>query len=270
MKLALIGGYGYVGANLAEITDSCVITKRSSIIKRPFLAEVFKDKEVIVLEVMNEESLREALRSCRPDVAVYLVGRLRGTPRELKEAHVDLAEKAVRASIEARVPSFVYVSSTASVGIAENCVVEGYVEEEDSLLEGCEPVGTYSETKAMGERTVFKYNASREINVGIIRPPLVLGKYGYRLEHKLLELSLKFKLPIFDMNYVGPECIVQGIRVASNNPGWYYTVEGFLSEKGYPAISVKPPVWLIRRAPDSLKPLLLAMRYRYNSRYVYC
>ncbi len=259
-----------MGANLAELVDSCVITRRSSIIKRPLLAEAFKDKEVIVVEEMNENSLRESLRSCKPDVAVYLVGKLKGTFDELKEAHVELAEKALRASIEARVPSFIYVSSTASVGIAENCVIEGYVEEEDSLLEGCEPTGTYSETKAMGERTVFKYNASREINVGIIRPPLVLGKYGYRLEHKWLEISLKFKIPTFELNYVGPECILQGIRVASNNPGWYYTVEGFLSEKGYSAINLRPPVWLIKRAPDALKPLLLAMRYRYNSRYVYC
>ncbi len=269
-KLALIGGYGYLGANLSELVNSCIITKRSSVIKRPFLAEVFKDKEVIIVEEINKDSLREALRSCKPDVAVYLIGKITGTYEEMREAHVTLAEKAVNASIEARVPSFVYISSTASVGIAERCLVEGYVEEEESLLEGCQPIGSYSETKAMGEKTVFKYNASGEISVGIVRPPLILGGYGYRPEHKWLEISYRFKIPTFDMNYTSPECVLQGILTASKNPGWYYTVEGTLSERGYVALNLKPPIWLIKKAPDSLKPMLLAMRYRFSSRYIYC
>ncbi len=269
MKYAVIGAWGYLGANLLHELDACGIARESSAQRRPFLKEAFEGKEMYLVNEITEESLRESLSKCNADGVIYAVGKLRGSYEEMKEAHVDKALIALKVSEEMGLKSFVYVSSVMAMGIAEKCKdPNGVVTEEERHLDGCEPVGPYSATKALGEREVL--NRANGITVGIVRPALIVGKWAYHPEWKYLTVAKRFKLPALNVSTSTINCIVQGIEVASESGGWYLTVDGTLKELGFNAIDLKVPLKLIRIVPEPLKPLLVSLRYKYASRFLPC
>ncbi|ALU12657.1 hypothetical protein EYM_06135 [Ignicoccus islandicus DSM 13165] len=269
MKYAVIGAWGYLGANLLNELPSCGIARKSSAERRPFLKEAFNGKEMYLLNEIAEEELKDALERCGADSVIYAIGKLRGNYDQMKEAHVDKALLSLRVAKELGLKSFVYVSSVLAMGIAEKCKdLNGVVTEEESHLEGCEPIGNFSITKAMGEAEIVRN--SEGITVGIIRPALIVGKWAYHPEWKYLNLAKSLGLPTPNLSASTINCIVQGIEVASTSGGWYLTVDGSLKELGFRAFDVKVPLGLIKAAPDSLKPLLLALRYKYASRLLPC
>ena len=266
MKYALVGGWGYVGANLSDYLDSCVIARKSSVERRPFLEYAFEGKEVIVVNEFNEEELRSALERCKADVLVYVAGKIKGTYEEMKEAHVDKAVLAYEISERLGI-RYVYISSVAAMGLADRCKVGGVVMEEDELLKGCEPVGSYSTTKAEGELTLFDKSRGR---VGIVRPALVKGRYAYHVEWKWLRMAKKLRIPVPNVSVTTIPCLVQGIETAAERPGWYIAVDTSLGEIGLKTFDLKPPKALIRALPDPWNVSLLSLRYKYASKYLPC
>ncbi len=266
MKYALVGGWGYVGANLSDYLNSCVIARKSSVEKRPFLKHAFEGKEVIVVKEFNEEELKNALESCKADVLVYVAGKIKGKYEEMKEAHVEKALLAYEISEKMGI-RYVYISSVAAMGLADNCKVGGAVMEEDELLKGCEPVGSYSVTKAEGELALYDRSRGR---VGIVRPALVKGKYAYHIEWKWLRVAKRLRIPVPNVSVTTIPCLVQGIETAAERPGWYIAVDASLGEIGLNTFELKPPKALIRALPDPFNLSLLSLRYRYASRYLPC
>ena len=266
MKYALLGGWGYVGANLAELLDSCVITRKSSKERRPFLAPIFEDKEVIEINEVTEEELRKALEECGADVLVYLIGKIKGSYEEMKEAHVDKALLAYEVSEELGM-RFVYTSSVAAMGFADKCKTGGFVMEEDELLEGCEPFGDVSVTKAEGELRLWEKSRG---NVGIVRPALFWGRYAYHPEWKLLKLFKKLRIPVPEISVTSAQCMAIAVETAAERRGWYIASDKTLSDLGLKTVEVKLPKDLIKKAPRSLHLPLLVMRYKYSSRYLPC
>ena len=260
MAYALVGGWGYLGANLVKHIPSCVIARRSSVEKRPFLKKYFEGVDVRLVNEFEEDELKEALRGCK--AMVYVAGKLKGTEEEMRDSHVIRAEKALKAADSLGLKK-VYVSSVAAVGIAEACVKDGYVVEEEEHLKGCIPVGPYSKTKAEGERIALKYNAS------IIRPAAIWGEGGYYIEWKFLYFAKKHSIPIPNVSASTIPCIAKGIMEGKEGM-WYYTVDATLRDLGFKAFEFKPPLWLIKVAPGFTKVSLIAMRYRYKSRHLSC
>jgi len=266
MKYALVGGWGYVGANLSDHMESCVIARKSSAERRSFLEYAFEGKEVIMVNEFNEKELREALERCGADVLVYVAGKIKGKYEEMKEAHVDKALLSYDIAEELGM-RYVYISSVASMGLADKCKVGGVVMEEDELLEGCEPVGNYSITKAEGELKLYERSKGK---VGIVRPALVKGKYAYHIEWTWLKIAKKLKIPVPNVSVTTIPCLVQGIETAVERPGWYIPVDTSLAELGLKTFEVKPPKVLIKSLPDPWNLSLLSLRYKYASRYLAC
>jgi len=264
MKYALVGGWGYVGANLAERLNSCVIARKSSAEKRPFLREAFKDKEVILVNEFSREELERALGECKADALVYLAGKIKGRLEEMREAHVEKALLAldVAKGLGLR---YVYVSSVAAMGIADACE-EDYVREEEELLKGCVPFGKYSKTKAEGELKLYE----RSKEVGIVRPALVVGKYAYHPEWRLLEVARAKGVPVPNLSATTIPCLTKAIEEASRRPGWYLAVDKTLKDLGFKTFELRPPGKLIKLLPDPVNLALLVMRYRYASRKLKC
>ena len=264
MKYALVGGWGYLGSNLVELLPSCVIARRSSAQRRPFLRKYFEGKEVYLLDEISEEGLKGVLEKCGADVLVYLVGKLKGSREEMYEANVTKALEALEAARELGL-KYVYTSSVAAMGIAERCARSLVVKEEREHLKGCEPAGPYSETKMTGEREVLK----RDPNAGIVRPALIWGERYYHPEQKLLRAVKRYGIPWPNMSVSTVGCIANGIEEAVKG-GWYLTVDTDLRGVGVKAFDWRPPLSLIRRVPGALKIALIAMRYRYASDRVNC
>jgi len=262
LKLAVVGAWGYLGANLLELTDSCGVARRSSAEKRPFLNEAFKDKEMYLIDEISEEELREVLERCGADAVVYAAGKLFGKREEMYDSHVTKALISLRVAKELGL-KYVYVSSVAAMGLADACEEGGKVREEGELLKGCVPLGKYSETKAEGERAVWREGGS------IVRPALIVGKWAYRPEWKLLNFARERSLPVPNMNVSSAECVAKAIERAASEPGWYLAVDGTLRDLGFRAYDLKPPKAVIK----ALRPVahaLVVMRYRYESRRLKC
>ncbi len=260
MAYALVGGWGYLGANLVKYLPSCIIARKSSIEKRPFLKKYFKEVDVRVVKEFEVEELKDALRGC--EVMVYVAGKLKGSEKEMWESHVVRAEEALKAADSLGLKK-VYISSVAAVGIAESCIENGYVVEEEEHLSGCEPLGPYSKTKAKGEKVALRYSAS------IIRPAAIWGEAGYYIEWRFLYLAQKRSIPVPNVSSSSVHCIAKGIKEGEEGK-WYYTVDGTLRDLGFKTFEFKPPLWLIRLAPGFAKVSMLAMRYRYKSKYLVC
>ncbi len=264
MKWALLGGWGYLGANLVDLLPSCVIARRSSAERRPFLKNVFEDKEVYLLEEINEKSLREALENCGADALFYLIGKLKGKKEEMYEAHVTKAILAAKVAKEMDL-RFVYTSSIAAMGLADACERGGIVYEEEEHLKGCEPLGPYSETKALGEREVLKAYPG----AGIVRPSAIVGKYGYYVEWKFLDLAKRKGVPVPNLSAVTPECVAKAAEEALKG-GWVIASNLTLKDLGFKTFEWRPPKSLVRLVPGFMKVALIAMRYRYSSRRANC
>ena len=262
MKLAVIGAWGYLGANLLELSEACGISRKSSAERRPFLKEAFKNKEIYLIDEITEEVLKEILERCEADVVVYAAGKLKGSYEEMYDSHVRKALVSLRASKELGL-RFVYVSSVAAMGLADKCVKGGTVVEEEEHLKGCEPLGNYSKTKAEGEKKV------RELGGGIVRPALIVGKWAYHFEWKVLEKFKELGLPVPNVSTSSVRCIIKGIEKAAREPSWYITVDGTLRDYGFRAVDVRVPTFLIKALrPFSLA--LLPLRYRYGSERLRC
>ena len=260
MVYALVGGWGYLGLNLVKLLPSCIVARKSSVQKRPFLKKYFEGVEVRLVNEFEEEELKGALEGC--EAMVYLAGKLKGSKEEMFDAHVKRAEEALRAAEKLGMRS-IYISSVAAVGIAEDCLKEGYVVEEEEHLKGCKPVGAYSKSKAEGEKVALRYGAS------VLRPALIWGEGGYYLEWKLLRLAKKFSILIPNMSASTVECVAKGIELGKGGK-WYYVVDTTLKELGFKVIEFKPPLKALELVPDPLKVALIPMRYRYKSERLEC
>ncbi len=264
MKYAIVGGWGYLGVNLVKELPSCIITRRSSKERRKLLEKYFEGKEIYVINEVNEVELGQTLERCGTDVLVYAVGKLRGSPSEMIDAHVNKAKVALRLAKNLNM-RYVYVSSVAAMGIAERCAKPDLtVTEEAEHLKGCEPAGPYSYSKMLGEKEVMKEGAD-----GIVRPALIWGDVYYHPEQKLLRVLKRYGLPWINLSVSTIPCIAIGIERAMKG-GWYLTVDGDLRDVGVRAIDWRPPYTLVKKAPGSLKMILASFRYRYESSKLEC
>ncbi|UXD22845.1 hypothetical protein IPA_08840 [Ignicoccus pacificus DSM 13166] len=262
MKYAIVGGWGYLGVNLVDLLNSCIITRRSSAKRRPFLKKYFEDKEVYFVDDIGE--IGGALEDCGADVLVYAVGKLKGSEEEMREAHVTKALEALKAAKELGL-KYVYISSVAAMGIAERCSKNLIISEEEEHLKGCEPAGPYSKTKMEGERALLKEDPS----IGIVRPALIWGDKYYHIEQKLLRIAKKYRIPWFNVSVSTIPCIARGIE-ESLRGGWYLTVDTDLKGVGIRALDWRPSYSLIKKVPGDLKMMLSSFRYRYRSRNLKC
>ena len=140
--------------------------------------------------------------------------------------------------------------------------------EEDELLEGCEPVGPVSVTKAEGELAI--YEKAKRVKVGIIRPALFWGKYAYHLEWRLLKTFKKLKIPVPEMSVTTAPCMAQAVETASERGGWYIASDKTLRDLGFITFNMSFPKKIIEVSSPSLQLALLVARYRYASRYLAC
>ena len=199
MKIALVGGLGYLGASMAEMMaaegwDVIVVARRSSlrVAARRSIEAHFRRVGVHIAYV--DSISVDTLRSIAPDSFVHVAGKISGSYRVQREAHVELLERVVNAASEigARV---VYISSILAYGRVKHLGRGSVALEEDEHLAG-ERLhrSNHSRTKAEGERILVSRGGELGGRWAILRPGLLLGRWAYHFEWRYAALLSKARV----------------------------------------------------------------------------
>jgi nucleoside-diphosphate-sugar epimerase len=194
-KIALIGGGGFIGHNLAlrlksmgadvQIIDSLHVNNLLSFTKEAInrklyweisnqRLELLHKAEVVVNveDARNYSALTHVLNLINPDIIVHLAavshaGKSNKDPHSTFDHSLRTLENALDCA-RGNAGHFVYLSSSMVYGHFEG----GFVTE-DSI---CEPLGIYGALKFSGEKIVKAYNQVFDLPYTIIRPSALYGE----------------------------------------------------------------------------------------------
>ena len=237
-NVLIVGGIGYLGYNLAlehsQRGDSVYIAaRRGSAERREKLfneLRSFVKKSVLLGSLGDKVSIRSSIDSMGcPDIAYLVTGKLAGTRREMEEAHVEIPAQWTRIlSQRCRDSLIVYVSSVFSVGDPGSCARDLMVREEERHLEGCRQCSSYAETKAEGERRVLELCSGNRARVAVLRPGLLIGRWSYHREWRLMYRLAKLHLRVIGGPYLhvtpARDVARAAILLSEKHSGcqWYY------------------------------------------------
>lgn len=195
MKLAIIGGVGYVGYNvIPKLVDAghevVVLARRSSVARRPGVASVL---EKAGARIITGDSVDDnLLLNSAADVYINMAGAIDRPAKALWDAHVEVTNRMVRAASHYGSRA-VYTSAVAAVGTIPGAPRGSEVQDGDPKRTRGVPESVYEETKARGEDVVAEAEELRG-RWCILRPGLVLGRNPSHVEWRLLSISLKMRL----------------------------------------------------------------------------
>ena len=237
-NVLIVGGIGYLGYNLAlehsRHGDSVyIVARRSSAERREKLfneLRSFVKKSILLGSLGDRVSIRSSIDSMGcPDIAYLATGKLAGTHREMEEAHVEIPAQWTRIlSQRCRNSLIVYVSSVFSVGDPASCARDLVVQEEEKHLEGCKQFSSYARTKAAGERRVLELCRGNRARVVVLRPGLLIGRWSYHREWRLMYRLAKLHLRVTGGPYLhvtpARDVARAAILLSEQHSGcqWYY------------------------------------------------
>ncbi|MEQ3695340.1 MAG: NAD-dependent epimerase/dehydratase family protein [Pseudomonadales bacterium] len=163
MKVLVTGGSGYIGtaflSSLAEGVD-CVCLQHINKVKAPNPSRV-----VDVDEIFQSDEAMEGI-----DAVVHLAGLAHSrshSAEAFSRANVDLTERLVNLAVGASVKRFIYMSSTIVHGADAKGILKGSTP--------VNPTDDYARSKADAEQILLEIAGSNNLDVVILRAPLVYG-----------------------------------------------------------------------------------------------
>lgn len=182
MKVAITGASGFVGSHLMEYLKNRGI----EVILFGRAKNFVKDVHCIMTNYSDTRIMQMQLQDV--DVVVHLAGLAHQLDGEISlneyiNANVDLTSVLAKASLEAQVKRFIYISSVAVNG--SNTDRRKPFSEEDFPM----PVTFYGESKLMAEDRITNIFKDSSTDFVILRPPLIYGAGCPGNFKKLLMLS---------------------------------------------------------------------------------
>ncbi|MCE4603803.1 MAG: NAD(P)-dependent oxidoreductase [Aeropyrum sp.] len=184
MRIVIVGGLGYVGANAApallRLGEVLIVYRGSPRGARRAIAG-YLEKAGAELVKMDRVSSEELMR-LGADVYIHMAGKISGPYRIQWESHVGVLSEIVDAAsqIGARV---VYTSSTLAYGRVEGMPRGSEVLEEERHLSGERRWRSHhGRTKAEGERLLVRRADEVGGRFSILRHGLVVGVFPYHRE----------------------------------------------------------------------------------------
>lgn len=236
MKIAMIGGAGFIGSHLAkelsahEVTaiDSLMVNNLYSQEPRSELRSRILGRRIdnlacrlIIADARNYNILSPVCKVLDPNVIVHLAaishqGKARKEPHNTFDHSMRTLENALDISLSLKVRRFVYFSSSTVYGDwPESGVVDESME--------CRPKGIYGSLKLAGEMLVKSYAREYGLEYTIIRPSALYGPgcVSGRVIEMFIEQAksgeaLNATDEMLDFTYVSD--LVRGVRLAIESP----------------------------------------------------
>ena len=183
-RVVLVGGFGYLGYNIAYIHrlygDRVYIVSRfRSLHRRYFLLKFFGELNVdyIVSDSILDTNLLDRVVSLGDIDMIYLLtGRLSGEPYDMILSHAYIPSIVSRYIARRIRPTFIHISSYYPNPASKPMF------EEDSHCKGLRLDSWYTLSKAYGEMLMKRVSEDYDATVYIIRPGLVVGRLPYHME----------------------------------------------------------------------------------------
>ncbi|MEA3120045.1 MAG: dihydroflavonol-4-reductase [Paraburkholderia sp.] len=135
------------------------------------------DAQVVIGDMRDEASMREALRGVRYLFHVAADYRLWAPdPHEIERANLQGAEATMRAALAEGVERIVYTSSVATLKVTS----EGRIADETMPLAPEQAIGVYKRSKVLAERAVERMIAENHLPAVIVNPSTPIGPRDVR------------------------------------------------------------------------------------------
>ena len=218
MKVFVTGGTGFIGGEvvrqLRERGDEVVC-----LVRNPEKAERLTALgcQLASGDLSDETAIRGGVEGCDAVVhaaAMYEVGIPASKRPVMWEANVAGTERVMKATLEAKVPKVVYVSTVGAFGNTQRRVVDESYEHP-----GKEFTSYYEETKLEAHRVVKRMISEQGLPAIVVQPGGVYGPGDTSQVADLLEQFLAGKLPLLPFPELGiclthVEDIAAGILLA--------------------------------------------------------
>lgn len=169
MKIAIVGGSGFVGSNLARQLDNATIV---DIVKPPDSL-----RAVYPVDVTDENSIRGVFSWLKPDIVYYLAAVIRSDdcrldPVTASKVNIQGLVNTLQACVDSKVSRIIYSSTIHNYANVESDPIS-----EDVTIPF--PDHIYPCTKLIGEKLIMSFNEMYDLPYTILRYGVVLGPGGH-------------------------------------------------------------------------------------------
>jgi len=169
---------------------------------------------------LRDPGWRKTIASHRPNAVVHLAGyaHARGSEKEIWRVNVDITRSLAEEAVRCGVKRFIFLSSIQAV--AEK-TTEG---ESVNTKTSATPQGAYGRSKLEAEQLLRALSMESQMEVVIIRPPLVYGpgvKANFRNLFQLVDKGIPLPLSALDSNrrsFVGVSNLIDLILLCLEHP----------------------------------------------------
>lgn len=189
MEILVTGATGLISSHIAEK----LLTQNQSVralVRTPEKANFLKEAgaELMLGDVLDPDTLPRAFAGVHTVYHCAALVQLQGVRQPLLNTNVQGTRHVLRAAVEADVKRFVFTSSVAAYGGAQD--PNGVREDHERSFNG-----HYSESKLQSERLVWEAYRDHGLRVTVIRPCVVYGPRDSNFSKPLLR-NLRGTLPL--------------------------------------------------------------------------
>lgn len=175
MKVAVTGASGHVGVNLVSKLLSSGFNVRA-LVHRSMLGLENLDCEIVRIDVLNKESLIEALRGV--EVVIHTAAAItvaKGKPEHVWRVNVEGTRNLLEAMERNRVGKLIYFSSIHAFDYKSCDVIT-----ESTDLIGGNNYPVYDRSKAEATKIVKSFRERHDCNVNIVYPTAIIGPADWK------------------------------------------------------------------------------------------